>query len=114
VSAEGFQPLEERVIHFQDCHPPKTASQLCRFLGLLNFYRRFVPRTATTDASRYDVLSCPKVKRSQTITWMPELLKAFENCKPSLSGATLRAYPDSSAPLALFTDDYTSAVGAVL
>jgi hypothetical protein len=39
VSTEGSQPLEERVTHLQDCHPPKTASQLRRFLGMLNFYR---------------------------------------------------------------------------
>jgi hypothetical protein len=29
VSAEGSQPLKERVTHFQDCPPPKTASLLC-------------------------------------------------------------------------------------
>jgi hypothetical protein len=28
VSAEGSQPLEQRVTHLQDCQPPKTASQL--------------------------------------------------------------------------------------
>jgi cytoskeleton-associated protein 5 len=39
VSAEGSRPLEERVTHLQDCPPPKTASQLRRFLGMLNFYR---------------------------------------------------------------------------
>jgi hypothetical protein len=39
VSAEGSQPLEERVTHLQDCPPPKTASQLRRFLGMVNFYR---------------------------------------------------------------------------
>jgi cytoskeleton-associated protein 5 len=31
VSAEGSQPLEERVTHLQDCTPPKTASQLRLF-----------------------------------------------------------------------------------
>jgi hypothetical protein len=44
VSAEGSQSLEERVTHLQDCHPPKTTNQLRRFLGMLNFYRRFRPR----------------------------------------------------------------------
>jgi hypothetical protein len=39
VSAEGSQPLEERVTHLQEFQPPKTASQLRRFLGMLNFYR---------------------------------------------------------------------------
>jgi hypothetical protein len=36
VFAEGSQPLEERVTHLQDCRPPKMASQLRRFLAILN------------------------------------------------------------------------------
>jgi hypothetical protein len=78
VSAEGSQTLEERVTHFQACHPPKIASQLRRFLGMLNFYRRFLPHAAATQAPLHDVLSDPRVKGSHPITWRPELLKAFE------------------------------------
>jgi hypothetical protein len=114
VSAEGSQPLEERVTHLQDCHPPKTASQLHRFLGMLYFYRRFLPHAAATQAPLHNVLSGPRVKGSHPITWTPELLKAFEECKASLSRATLLAHPDASAPLALVTDASTSAMGAVL
>jgi hypothetical protein len=33
---------------FKTAPPPKTASQLRRFLGILNFYRRFLPQAATT------------------------------------------------------------------
>jgi hypothetical protein len=40
ASSDGSQPLEERLVHLQDCPHPKTASQLRR---LLNFYRRFMP-----------------------------------------------------------------------
>jgi cleavage and polyadenylation specificity factor subunit 1 len=47
VSAEGSRPLEERVAHLQNCSPPKTASQLRRFLGMLKFYRRFLPHAPT-------------------------------------------------------------------
>jgi hypothetical protein len=39
VSAECSRPLEERGAHLQDCPPPKTISQLRRFLEMLNFYR---------------------------------------------------------------------------
>jgi hypothetical protein len=85
VSAEGSQPLEERMTHLKDYHPPKTASQLRRFLGMLNFYRRFLPHAAATQAPLHDVLSGHRVKGSHTITWTPELLKAFEECKASLS-----------------------------
>jgi hypothetical protein len=114
VSAQGFQHLEERVTHLQDCHTAKTASQLRRFLDMLNFYRRFLPHTAATQAPLLDVLSGPRVKGSHPITWTPELLKAFEECKASLLSANLLAHPDPSAPLALVTDASTSAMGAVL
>jgi hypothetical protein len=33
VSAEGSKPLEKGVTHLQYCHPPKTSSQLRRFLA---------------------------------------------------------------------------------
>jgi hypothetical protein len=114
VSAVGSQPLEEQVTHLQKFQPPKTASQLRRFLGMLNFYRRFLPHAAATQAPLHGVLSGPKVKGSHPITWTLELLKAFDECKASLSRATLLAHPDPSTPLALVTDASTSAIGAVL
>jgi cleavage and polyadenylation specificity factor subunit 1 len=92
VSAEGFQPLQERVTHLQEYQPQQSTSQLRRFLGMLNIYRRFIPHAATTQAPLHDVLSGPKVKGSHTITWTPELLKAFEDCKASLSRAMLLAH----------------------
>jgi hypothetical protein len=114
VSAEGSRPLEDRVTHLQDCPLPKTASQLRRFLGILNFYRRFLSHAAATQALLHDVLSGSRVKGSHPITWTLELHKAFDECKASLSPATLLAHPDPSAPLALVTDASTSAMGAVL
>jgi hypothetical protein len=45
---------------------------------------------------------------------MLELHKAFEECKVSLSCATLLAHPDPSTPHALVTHAFTSAMGAVL
>jgi hypothetical protein len=100
--------------HLQDCPSPKTISQLRRFLGMLNFYRRFLPQAAVTQAPLHDVLSGPRVKGSHPIAWTPELHKAFEECKESLSRATLLTHPDPSAQLALVTDASTTIMGAVL
>jgi hypothetical protein len=80
VSTEGSQPLRERVADLQDCPPPKTASQFRRFLGMLNFYRRFLPHAAATQAPLHDVLSGPRIKGSHPITWTPKLLKSFDEC----------------------------------
>jgi hypothetical protein len=54
------------------------------------------------------------IRSSHPVTWTPELLKAFEECKASLSRANLLAHPDPSAPLSLVTDASISAMGAVL
>jgi hypothetical protein len=81
---------------------------------MLNFYRRFLPHAEATQAKLHDVLSGPRVNGSHPITSTSELLKAFDECKASLSRATLLTHPDPFAPLALVTDASTSAMGAVL
>jgi hypothetical protein len=81
---------------------------------MLSFYRRFLPHAAATQAPLHDVLSSPRVKGSQPIVWTPELLKAFEECRASLSRVTLLAHPNPSVPLALVTDAAMPAMGAVL
>jgi hypothetical protein len=62
---------------------------------MVNFYRRFLPHTAAAEAPLHDVLSGPKIKGSHPITWTPDLHKAFEECKASLSQATLLAHRDT-------------------
>jgi hypothetical protein len=81
---------------------------------MLNYYRRFLPHAAATQAPLHGVLSDPRVKGSHPITWTPERLKAFDEWKASLSRATLLANPDPSTPLAIVTYTSTSAMGAVL
>lgn len=77
-------------------------------------YRLFLPHVVAHQAPLHDILSGPRVKGSHTITWTPELLKAFEECKASLSHATLLAHLNPSTPLALITDASMSALGTVL
>jgi cleavage and polyadenylation specificity factor subunit 1 len=81
---------------------------------MLNFYRRFLPNAASMQAPLHDVLSGPKVKSTNPIPWTAALDKAFEECKASLSQATLLVHPDSASTHALVTDSSTTAMGAVL
>jgi cleavage and polyadenylation specificity factor subunit 1 len=81
---------------------------------MLNFYRRLLPQAAATQAPLHDVLSGPRVKGSHPIAWTPELHKAFEEFKASLSRATLLAHPEPSAQLAVVSDASTTTMGAVL
>jgi cleavage and polyadenylation specificity factor subunit 1 len=80
---------------------------------MLNLYRRFLTYAASIQAPLHDAFSGPSIKGSHSITWTPESHRAFDECKVSLSRASLLAHPNPAAPLALVTDASTSAMGDV-
>lgn len=113
VSKEGIRPLSEKVVAIQDYPVPKTAKQLRRFLGMLNYYRRFIPHAAEIQGPLNDALAGNR-KGSTPINMTEELLRSFQDCKSSLSKAALLSHPNSQAELALFTDASDEAIGAVI
>ncbi|MFN9981037.1 MAG: hypothetical protein ACK53Y_14010, partial [bacterium] len=67
VDEAGITPLPKHVATVQDCPPPADIKQLQRFLGLINFYRRFLPAVARTLQPLTDLLKgSPKV-----LVWSP-------------------------------------------
>jgi hypothetical protein len=111
ISFLGLQPLSEWVANLQACPPPKTISHL---LGMLNFYRHFLPHTASIQAPLHGGLSSPKINGSHPVAWTAALITAFEERKANLSQAALLAHLDLTAARALVTDASTTAMGAVL
>ena len=81
---------------------------------MLNFYHRFLPHAAATQAPLHTLLAGLRTKGSQSINWTSELNRGFEECKASLSRATILAYPDWNAPIALVTDASSTAMRTVL
>lgn len=114
ISAQGTRPLDDRVKTIQEYPPPKTVSGLRRFLGIINFYRRFIPHAAEDQALLHSMISGPKLKGTQQLSWTPALLESFEKCKTGINRATIIAHPMPNSPLALVTDASNSALGAVL
>ena len=114
VSAEGTQPLEEKVAAINRFKRTVLVKFLISFHGMLNFCRRFIPQAASTQAPPHAALAGPKIKGSQSVDWTPTMVHAFEDCKASLSRATLLAHPVPSAMLVLFTDASDTAVVAAL
>lgn len=113
ISGSGCRPLDLKVQAVKEFPPPTNVRQLRGFLGMLNFYRRFLPRAALIQAPLHALLT-GSVKGSQPITLTGDTLAAFEACKESLYNAALLAHPDCSAKLAVVTDASDKAIGAVL
>lgn len=114
VSAYGIQPLQDKVQAIQNFPIPKTVKELRRFLGMFNFYRKFVPGASSIQAPLNIALAGPKIKGSHSITMTTTMLDAFNKCKSCLAEATTLAHPDPEAELAIHTDASETAIGAVL
>ncbi|BHF84689.1 hypothetical protein SprV_0902784000 [Sparganum proliferum] len=110
VDSEGLRPLPSKVDAVRNFPPPTTKRQLQRFLGLVNFYRRFLPNCADLMLPLTNMLSGPKGPLELT----GEAVTAFERIKNSLADTTLLTHPAPEAQLSLMVDASTVAVGAVL
>ena len=113
VTQKGIKPLPEKSEAISNYPIPKTAKDLRRFLGMINFHRLAIPHAATQQAPLNELLR-GNIRGKTPISWTPEACKAFENCKKSLAQAVLLTYPAPKAPLAIFTDASDFAVGAAL
>ena len=88
VSATGIRPPADRVQTILDYPVPKTAESLRRFIGVFNFYRRFVKNASELEAPLHEALSKPILKGSQPIVWTPALEENFKRCRESIASAT--------------------------
>lgn len=108
INAHGIRPLSDRTSSIEEFPAPRDRTGLQRFLGFVNYYRRFLPKAAQVLAPLYSLLQLPK------FVWTPQAQVAFVEVKAMLHDAVSLSFYDPSAPLALTTDASDLAVGAVL
>lgn len=114
ISNAGTTPLPEKVQAIMDFPRPTSINELRRFLGMLNFYRRFLPHAAQKQAPLHGLLAGHHRKSSAKVPWTDDLVAVFEACKASLSDATLLVHPLPNADVALVSDASETAIGAVI
>ena len=110
IDRHGIAPLPEKVQAVRDFPQPQSQRQLRRFIGLVNFYHRFLPHCADLMQPLHSLLK----GKTQSLTWTEEAVAAFNATKQALANASLLAYPSPDAPTCLMTDASDTAVGAVL
>ena len=108
--AHGIKPLPCKVEAIRKVKPPTTIKELQRFLGMINYYRRFIKAAAHHLYHLFEALGS-KPKR---LLWSPEMQTSFDAIKEALAAATMLHHPDPTLPLALTTDASDVAIGAVI
>ena len=112
VSVGGIAPLPGKVEGIRKFPKPRTMLELQRFIGMVNYYHRFLPNAAKVMVPLIKVLDVnPKAK---TIPWNEQAVAALQETKELQAQAALLAHPIEGASLAIETDASDLAVGAVL
>ncbi|XP_064479987.1 uncharacterized protein LOC135393503 [Ornithodoros turicata] len=113
VDKEGVRPLPAKVQANQEFPQPTTLRRLREFLGLINFYRRFLPRCSTLLQLLTDMLA-HLTDPNEDLIWTPDAAEAFRTVKGLLADTTMLGHPHPSAPTSIMVDASNVAIGAVL
>ena len=113
LNSQGVHPLQDKVKVIQDFPQPTTQRKLREFLGLVNFYHRFLPHCADTLKPLHILLTTAH-KPKHTLQWNEESLQAFSTIKQAIADVSLLSYPHTDAPTNIMSDASDTAVGAVL
>uniref|UniRef100_A0A8C5QT05 Gypsy retrotransposon integrase-like protein 1 n=2 Tax=Leptobrachium leishanense TaxID=445787 RepID=A0A8C5QT05_9ANUR len=109
ISAAGVQPVAEKVQAIQEAPTPRSVSELKAYLGLLNYYHKFLPSLSTLLAPLHALL-----RKETKWTWSCEQKEAFEKSKNLLQSDALLVHYDVNKPIILACDASPYGVGAVL
>ena len=110
VSASGHSPLPSLVDKISRAARPGNCKELQRFLGLVNYYREYIPNMADVTQPLYDL-----TKKGKDWVWDGKCESAFCKLRGILSDSPIvLAYPDWKKEFYLQTDASTIAVGGVL
>ena len=112
VSSKGVVPLPSKVDTIKDFPAPHSVKALQEFVGMINFYHRFLPSAARILCPLYQALSGKAQKR--TFEWTQEMMVSFNAAKAALAQATMLCHPQPAAKISLTTDASDVAVGVVL
>ena len=110
LSAWGCSPLVKHTAAISDFPVPEDKPALQRFLGMVNFYRKFLRGAARILAPLTDALKGP----GKSLTWTPILEAAFHHAKDLLIKVPELTHPQPSAPISLAVDALDSHMGAML
>ena len=109
IDAEGVHPTAEKVRALVDAPVPTCVSELRSFLGMLQYYGKFLANLSTLLQPLNNLL-----REGVPWSWEPECQQAFDDAKKQLLSAKVLMHYDANLPLVLACDASSYGIGAVI
>lgn len=104
-----IRPIKDNLISIKDFPVPKTQKNIRQFLGKINFYHEYIPRSAIVLDPLHNLL-----RKDQKFVWSDECQKAFETMKNLLCSQPVLEIFDQDLPINIYTDASLEGIGAIL
>ena len=109
LSGDGVATDPKKIKSVQDWPQPKCIKDVQRFLGLCNYYRRFVKSFANIAKPLHNL-----TKKNVKFKWNDKCEKSFQELKKKLTSAPILMHPDTSKQFIVECDASNFAIGAIL
>ena len=96
MDAQGLHMSTDKIQVIKETLQPKNQQQLRAFLGLVNYYGKFLPILSTITHPLNQLL-----QHNSIWAWSKDFQAAFQTLKQQLSSEPVLAYYDSGLPLKL-------------
>jgi len=109
ISPNGIFMDKSKVETIQCWATPSSVKDIQRFLGFVNFYRRFI-KGYSKIATPLITLTC----KGKPFLWNPTAQVAFDTLKMAFTSAPILIHPDPAKPFIMETDASDFTLGAIL
>lgn len=109
ITGKGIQPDPSKFSAVRDFPTPRNPRGIKSFLGMIGYYRRFIPNFAELAKPLTKLL-----KKTVKFCWTDESECSFQQLKSKLITPPILQYPDFEKPFILTTDASKIAISAVL
>lgn len=109
IQNNTISPVKDNLISIKEFPVPKTQKNIRQFLGKINFYHEYIPKSAITLDPLHNLL-----RKNQKFVWSEECQKSFEKIKELLCSQPILEIFDQELPINIYTDASLEGVGAIL
>lgn len=109
ISPGNCRPDPDKVQAVSDFPEPKTVKELQRFLGLVGYYRNFIPHFSDKARPLTTLL-----KKGTRWSWGHSQVQSFQELRETLASDVVVALPDLNRPFIIETDASGTGIAAVL
>ena len=109
VSEEGIRMDPRKIEVILEWKPSRSVTEVCSFLGLAGYYRRFIKGFSMTNASMTRLL-----QKNVRFEWSEKCQASFENLKAFLTKAPVLTHPTFYKEYVIFNDALLNGLECVL